>query len=174
MSTDIQHKHADHVIIIEGKPFKADSSGRWDLTDIWQTLRLPEGKRPGQWRTKQAKRMEAMQFLHSSNGSGSWATKRAAIAYAAWVSEEFETLVYDAFEAILDLPEVAVIVADHMSKLGHSHSAEILKRTVFNDRCDWRSLGRSRPCVLTAEEKEIQRLTRVAKRHEAASMRTPG
>lgn len=140
MTTNIKHKHADHVIIIEGHAFKADAAGRWDLTDIWQTLKLPEGKRPGQWRTKQAKQMEVMQFLHLSHGSGSWATKRATIAYAAWVSLEFETLVYDAFEAILELPEVAPIVAEHMAKLGHSHSAEILKRMVFNDRCDWKAL----------------------------------
>ena len=74
MITDIKHKHAGHVIIIEGQAFKANDAGQWDLTDIWRTLKLPVKNGPAQWRTKQAKRMEAMQNLHSSNGAGSWAT----------------------------------------------------------------------------------------------------
>ncbi|MFV3402456.1 KilA-N domain-containing protein [Pseudomonas sp. NY15463] len=137
---DIKHKHSGHLIIIEGHAFKADHSGRWDLTDIWRTLGLHKGKAPSQWRTRQAQRMEAMQNLHSSNGTGSWATKRATIAYAAWVSDEFETTVYDAFEAILESPEVAALVADKMAALGNAHSATILRRMTFNDRCDWKAL----------------------------------
>lgn len=142
MTIDIKHKHASHVIIIEGQAFKANDSGMWDLTDIWRTLKLPKGKAPAQWRTNQAKRLEAMQNLHSSNGSGSWATKRAALAYAAWVSEEFETMVYDAFEAILEMPEVALLVADKMRSMGNDHSAAILERYSFNDKCDWRAIKR--------------------------------
>ena len=57
-----------------------------------------------------------------------------------WVSDEFKDMVYDAFEAILDMPEVALIVADKMHSMGNDHSAAILKRHVFNDRCDWRAL----------------------------------
>lgn len=85
--------------------------------------------------------MEAMQNLHSSNGAGSWATKRATLEYAGWVSDEFKDMVYDAFEAILELPEVALIVADKMASLGNDHSASILKRMTFNDKCQWSSLG---------------------------------
>ena len=66
MITDIKHKHAGHVIIIEGQAFKANNAGQWDLTDIWRTLKLPVKNGPAQWRTKQAKRMEAMQNLHTS------------------------------------------------------------------------------------------------------------
>ena len=141
MITDIKHKHAGHVIIIEGQAFKANDAGQWDLTDIWRTLKLPVKNGPAQWRTKQAKRMEAMQNLHSSNGAGSWATKRATLEYAGWVSDEFKDMVYDAFEAILELPEVALIVADKMASLGSDHSASILKRMTFNDKCQWSSLG---------------------------------
>ncbi|MEB0044115.1 MULTISPECIES: hypothetical protein [unclassified Pseudomonas] len=36
---DIKHKHAGHVIIIDGQAFKANDSGEWDLTDIWKTLK---------------------------------------------------------------------------------------------------------------------------------------
>ncbi|MGY2181475.1 hypothetical protein [Pseudomonas agarici] len=46
MITDIKHKHAAHVIVIEGQAFKANNAGQWDLTDIWRTLKLPKGKAP--------------------------------------------------------------------------------------------------------------------------------
>lgn len=164
MNIDIKHKHSGHVIIIEGQAFKANDRGQWDLTDIWRTLKLPKGKAPAQWRTKQAQRLEAMQNLHSSNGAGSRATKRATIAYAAWVSPEFEEMVYDAFEAILEKPEVALIVAEVMTGIGHAHSADIIKRHIFNDKCDWKAIKRS-PRRLTEAEKEIQRLTRLASRY---------
>ncbi|MGE1525606.1 hypothetical protein [Pseudomonas putida] len=68
------------------------------------------------------------------------ATKRATLAYAGWVSDEFEAMVYDAFEAILEMPEVALLVADKMRNMGNDHSAAILERSAFNDRCDWRAL----------------------------------
>ena len=145
MITDINHKHAGHVIIIEGQAFKANNAGQWDLTDIWRTLKMDKKKQPGQWRTLEAQRLERMQFLHSLNngraGSKVMATKRATLEYAGWVSDEFKDLVYDAFEAILELPEVALIVADKMASLGNDHSASILKRMTFNNKCQWSSLG---------------------------------
>lgn len=48
MITDIKHKHAGHVIIIEGQAFKANDAGQWDLTDIWRTLKLPVKNGPAQ------------------------------------------------------------------------------------------------------------------------------
>lgn len=141
MSIDIKHKHSDHVIIIEGHAFKANDRGQWDLTDIWRTLKLPKGKSPGQWaKRKEAERYAEMQKLNLSHGSGAWATKQATIRYAAWVSPEFEDMVYDAFEAILEMPEVASLVADKMASLGNDHGADILKRMTFNDKCDWKAL----------------------------------
>ena len=172
---DIKHKHAAHVIIIEGKPFKANDSGMWDLTDIWQTLKLPKGKAPAQWRTKQAQRMIDMQNLQVIQGRAAQtlATKRATIEFAGWVSEEFKDMVYDAFEAILEMPEVALLVADKMRSMGNDHSAAILERHVFNDKCDWGALrgfkkARSkRP--LSLAEKERQKWLRQAKAHESAN-----
>lgn len=141
MNIDIKHKHSDHVIIIEGQAFKANYRGQWDLTDIWRTLKLPKSKGPGKWaELKEAQRLAASGKVESSNGSGTLATKQAAIRYAAWVSPEFEDMVFDAFEAILEMPEVALLVADKMASLGHSHSAAILKRHTFNDKCDWKAL----------------------------------
>ncbi|MDK5911976.1 hypothetical protein [Serratia nevei] len=33
-----KHKHANHVITIEGHSFKANESGMWNLTEIWKVL----------------------------------------------------------------------------------------------------------------------------------------
>lgn len=145
MNIDIKHKHSGHVIIIEGHAFKANDRGQWDLTDIWRTLKLPKGKQPGKWvDTKKAKALEQTGNIGSINkgraGSVTQATKRAALAYAGWVSDEFEAMVYDAFEAILEMPEVASLVADKMASLGNDHGADILKRMTFNDKCDWKAL----------------------------------
>lgn len=144
LTDNITHKHASHVIIIEGQAFKADDHGRWDLTDIWRTLKLPKGKQPGQWNNlKEGQYMREMGFSHSAKAGAVTAThanKRATLAYAGWVSRAFETMVYDAFEAILELPEVALLVADKMAALGNDHSATILKRMAFSDKCDWKSL----------------------------------
>ncbi|WP_159953418.1 KilA-N domain-containing protein [Pseudomonas sp. Irchel s3b5] len=139
MTIDIQHKHASHVIIIEGQAFKANDFGMWDLTDIWKALKLPKTKGPGKWaELKAAKRLAASRKVESSNGNGTFATKQATIRYAAWVSPEFEDVVYDAFEAILEMPEVALLVADKMRNVGNDHSAAILERySTFNDKCDW-------------------------------------
>ncbi|WP_248914710.1 KilA-N domain-containing protein [Pseudomonas moorei] len=167
---DITHKHAGHLIVIEDQPFKANDSGMWDLTDIWRILKLPKGKSPAQWRTNQSKRLEAMQNLHSSNGSGSWATKRATLAYAAWVSEEFETMVYDAFEAILEMPEIAQLVAIKMQSLGKHHSAEILQRQLTENQernVILRGLRKGPQKPRSAEQKERERLARMAYRNES-------
>lgn len=172
MNIDVKHKHSGHVIIIEGHAFKANDRGQWDLTDIWRTLKLPKGKAPAQWRTKQAQRMGAMQNLHSSNGTGSWASKRATIEYAGWVSDEFEDMVYDAFEAILEMPGVSLLVADKMRSMGNGHSAAILERHTFNDRCDWNALRGYKKATkypLSAKEKEMQSALRKAKRYECAN-----
>lgn len=142
--TTIKHKHAGHLIVIEGHAFKANDAGMWDLTDIWRTLGLPNGKAPGRWRGKEKDRLSKSQNLDSAKSGTEnrlHATKRATLEYASWVSPEFKDVVFDAFEAILELPEVALIVADHMHKLGHTRSAEILTRMAFNDKCRWASLG---------------------------------
>lgn len=167
---DITHKHADHVIFIENHAFKANSSGKWDLTDIWKTLKLSKTKGPGKWaELKEAKRLAASRKIESSNGNGTFASKQATIRYAAWVSPEFEDVVYDAFEAILEMPEVALIVAEKMRSLSKDHSASILERHVFNDRCDWKALKRSpqsqSPAAIAhrrekAEREKLNRLIR--------------
>jgi hypothetical protein len=158
---DIAHKHAGHIIEIEGRPFKANAAGQWNLTEVWRDLKLDPKKSPGQWRTKEAKRLEAMQNLHSSNGVTSWATKRATIEYAAWVSPEFKDMVFDAFEAILESPEVGHAIAKAMRESGRQHSAVILERILTENQERNRVLqGLAKGRTLSPTQKERQRINR--------------
>lgn len=135
---DIQHKHSGHIIVIEGIPFAANEAGMWNLTEIHRELSLPDNRKPAQWRDKAARRFLTMQNLHSQRvgkTQHTFATKRATIEYAGWVSEEFKDLVYDAFEAILEDAVAAAVVAEKMRELGHTHSATLLER-MNRDRAD--------------------------------------
>lgn len=38
--------NANHIIYIDGQPFKANEDGMWNLTEIWKTLELHRGKSP--------------------------------------------------------------------------------------------------------------------------------
>ncbi|MGQ6291344.1 hypothetical protein ACUNF7_22480 [Serratia sp. IR-2025] len=126
-----KHKHANHVITIEGHSFKANESGMWNLTEIWKVLGLPNNKLPSQWRGKVTKRLTDMQKMHVEKvgiESITYADKQATLKYAGWVSEDFEDMVYAAFESILEMPEVAEIVANKMVELGYHAEAELLER----------------------------------------------
>lgn len=164
MNTDIKHKHAGHLIEIGGQPFKANESGMWNLTEIWQTLKLPKGKAPGRWRGKERDRLSQSQNLDVRNlgdaGHRALATKRAAIEYAAWVSPEFKEMVFDAFEAILERPEVAQAVAEEMHRLGHKHSAAIIQRMTENQERNQILRGFNRGRTLSPAQRERKRLDR--------------
>lgn len=128
----IKHKHADHIIIIEGHAFKANESGMWNLTDIWKVLGLTRSKAPSEWRTKDAKRFsecpQKMRTLGQGVTSHILADKQVTLKYAGWVSTDFEDTVYAAFESILEMPEVAEVVANKMTELGYVKEAELLER----------------------------------------------
>lgn len=126
-----QHKHAGHIITIENHSFKANQFGMWNLTEIWKVLRLPNNKLPSQWRGKTTKRLTDMQKMHVEKigiESITYADKQATLKYAGWVSEDFEDMVYAAFESILEMTEVAEAVANKMVELGYQAEAELLER----------------------------------------------
>ncbi|TWI51017.1 hypothetical protein IQ22_03719 [Pseudomonas duriflava] len=80
-------------------------------------------------------------------------------------------MVFDAFEAVLEMPDVALLVADKMAEPGRQKSAENLKRSAFNDRCDWKSLART-PKRLTATQKQCKKLNRLAYENERKDLRS--
>ncbi|MGR2854647.1 hypothetical protein FY046_01150 [Erwinia sp. 1181_3] len=131
-SNSKNHKHTDHIIIIEDHAFKANADGMWNLTEIWQTLKLPKGKAPSEWKTKSAQRLTRqvkMRAARYANGHEyKAADKQATLKYAGWISEDFEDTVYAAFEAILEMPEVATVVANKMVELGYNKEAELIER----------------------------------------------
>ncbi|ROH79758.1 hypothetical protein [Lonsdalea populi] len=98
--------NAFYTIIIEGHKFTSDAEGRWDLTNIWKTLGLPKSKQPNRWRTASAKRLsdrQKMEVVKIGLESTTYADKQATLKYAAWVSEDFEDMVYAAFETKLKI-----------------------------------------------------------------------
>lgn len=134
---NIQHKHSGHIIIINGHSFKANESGMWNLTEIWKVLGLTRSKAPSEWRTKNAKRLTDTQKMRVEKvgiESTTYADKQATLKYAGWVSPEFEDMVYAAFESILEMPEVATVVANKMVELGYQKEAELLERHTNADR----------------------------------------
>lgn len=88
-------------IVIEGHTFKPNPEGLWSLTEINKAL--PElTKPPAQWRGRERDYFERCANLHSVNGDqgGTWATERAAIAYAMACSLDFYVTVVDAFVSL--------------------------------------------------------------------------
>lgn len=150
MGIDIKHKHAGHIIVIEGHPFSATAAGQWNLTEIWQMLNLPQGRAPSRWRSADARDLRPSGDLCSQNVDAqnskqretTFGSKRATIEYAGWVSRDFKRLVFDAFEAVLELPEVAAIVAEKMRSLGYSRSADMMEREKDNYREAMRAMKR--------------------------------
>ncbi|MDR7940983.1 hypothetical protein RIU82_13670 [Enterobacter soli] len=127
--------NANHIIYIDGHPFKANEDGMWNLTEIWKTLKLHRGKSPSEWRTKDAKRFAtAPQKMRRSNGEHVLADKQVTLKYAGWVSSDFEDMVYAAFESILAMPEVQTVVVNKMVELGYHAEAELLERHSNADR----------------------------------------
>ncbi|HBD4996155.1 TPA: hypothetical protein KKK58_004730, partial [Escherichia coli] len=76
-----------------------------------------------------------------------YADKQATLKYAGWVSEDFEDMVYAAFEAILEMPEVATVVANKMVELGYHAEAELLERHKDDYREAMQTLKKIGKCV---------------------------
>lgn len=130
--------NANHIIYIDGQPFKANEDGMWNLTEIWKTLKLHRGKAPSEWRTKDAKRFsnfpQKMRVVYLGQFPAVMADKQVTLKYAGWVSPAFEDMVYAAFEAVLAMPEVQTVVVNKMVELGYHAEAELLERHSNADR----------------------------------------
>lgn len=87
---------------------------------------------------EEANRHAKMHVEKSGIESITYADKQATLKYAGWVSEDFEDMVYAAFESILEMPEVATVIANKMVELGYHTEAELLER----HKDDYRKLCR--------------------------------
>ncbi|MCU8462527.1 KilA-N domain-containing protein [Vibrio vulnificus] len=89
-------------IIINGIEIKPTEGGMFCLNDIAKAGGLTDRKaNPTEWRTKVSAHLERTQNLRSlnlgRNGSKTYGTEQAAIAYAMWVSIDFYMLVVEVF-----------------------------------------------------------------------------
>ncbi|WP_130626055.1 hypothetical protein [Enterococcus sp. A8] len=129
--------NANHIIYIDGQPFKANEDGMWNLTEIWKTLKLAPKKLPSKWDNKEAKSLRSCAEISvqgKGNQSKVYGSKFATLQYAGWVSFEFSRMVYAAFEAVLAMPEVQTVVVNKMVELGYHAEAELLERHSNADR----------------------------------------
>lgn len=111
--------------MLNGVNISVNENGLFRLNDIHNAAKAggivsanDESKRPGDWfKTAKAKSQIGLendkisvggnhpppfQTLQGGTIQGTWANKRLALKYAAWISVEFEDHVYDVFEAYLD------------------------------------------------------------------------
>ena len=85
--------------------------GMYDLNDIWRTFKLPEKKRPHQWRGRERDNLTRTANLRVGhvqvNEQGhrlnmTLATKKALFMYAAWCDYEFHDVVFSVFQLVAE------------------------------------------------------------------------
>lgn len=89
-------------VTAEIKPVK---DGMYDLNDIWRTFKLPEKKRPSEWRYRDRRNLELtenMRLVYLSRTPATLATKKALFMYAAWCDYEFHDAVFTVFQMVTE------------------------------------------------------------------------
>lgn len=78
--------------------------GMYDLNDIWRVFRLPEKKRPSEWRHRDRRNLERTENLRGVNGNVSMtlATQKALFMYASWCDYEFHDVVFETFNLVVE------------------------------------------------------------------------
>lgn len=85
--------------------------GMYDLNDIWRTFKLPEKKRPSEWKHRERRRLAETENLRVRNlgqeGTTkrinvTLATKKALFMYAAWCDYEFHDAVFTVFQLVTE------------------------------------------------------------------------
>ena len=85
--------------------------GMYDLNDIWRIFRLPENKRPSEWKHRDRRNLEVTENFRVVKVVGhqggavkymSLATKKALFMYAAWCDYEFHDAVFTVFQLVTE------------------------------------------------------------------------
>lgn len=99
MSKSVQLTFNGVTALIEPK-----QDGMYDLNDIWRVFRLPEKKRPSEWRHRDRRNLERTENLRGVNGNVSMtlATQKALFMYAAWCDYEFHDVVFETFNLVVE------------------------------------------------------------------------
>lgn len=84
--------------------------GMYDLNDIWRTFKLPEKKRPSEWKHRDRRSLVQTENLRAGvtrDEKGrvqhmTLATKKALFMYAAWCDYEFHDAVFTVFQLVTE------------------------------------------------------------------------
>lgn len=79
--------------------------GMYDLNDIWRVFKLPEKKRPSEWRHRDRRNLELtenLRLVYLSRTPATLATKKALFMYAAWCDYEFHDAVFTVFQLVTE------------------------------------------------------------------------
>lgn len=106
--------------------------GMYDLNDIWRVFKLPEKKRPSEWRHREKTHLISSGHLRNTNGRNAttYGTKKALFMYAAWCDYEFHDAVFTVFLKVTEgklteaLTESHKVVTD-FGLMRKRHSADM-------------------------------------------------
>ena len=111
--------------------------GMYDLNDIWRTFRLPEKKRPSEWRHRDRRHLECSENLRNTNGrnASTYGTKKALFMYAAWCDYEFHDAVFTVFQLVTEgkaeealTASQKVVVDSGLMRERHGSDMDIIKK----------------------------------------------
>lgn len=115
---------------------KPVQDGMYDLNDIWRTFKLPEKKRPSEWKDDVKDQLLKSENLRNKRGryGGAFATKKALFMYSAWCDYAFYDVVVDVFELVTEgkLEEAAekaseVVVQREWLRKDHQTSTDLIR-----------------------------------------------
>ena len=107
-------------LVIGNVTILRDQYGRYNLNTLHRAGGYADKHRPSQWaRTEKAQELinqlnAGSAFLHfevvtGGKHAGTWGDEIIAVAYAAWISTEFEIVVYQAFLDLRDLKQEGLL-----------------------------------------------------------------
>ena len=108
-----------------------NASGLYPINELYQVSGAHITKKPSQFyrgaKLHLALENKEIEVIHGNNG-GTWVTELGAYKYAAWVSPEFETAVFECFKAVVngDLDE-ATMIAQAVAKAYRDDAKEQYK-----------------------------------------------
>lgn len=117
--------------------------GMYDLNDIWRTFKLPEKKRPSEWKHRDRRSLVQTENLRAGvtrDEKGrvqhmTLATKKALFMYAAWCDYEFHDAVFTVFQLVTEgkaeealTASQKVVVDFGLMRVRHGADMDIIKK----------------------------------------------
>ena len=104
---DLLKRSAEDTVVIGEVVLHRSENGLFNLNDLYKASGSPLNKQPPEYfRTEEGHRyvtepkFQSEVLTKRGASGGTWASKRVAYSYAAYLSQEFYDLVYDTFESV--------------------------------------------------------------------------